>query len=143
VEKIKVKLTRDLSQYNSMLKIGTEGYTVEASGMWSRSNDNFVSVFFPGIETRDIMWSSLEIIDEDFIATREKEKQAEREALVKAYDVVKTVGPKGGFRSISYCYLDSNGKVRHASKGNKADAEAIEKMLVDLNIAIRVEKEKS
>jgi len=139
--KVKVRLIHDLSRYNSELKIGTEGFTVEAEGMMSRSNDNFVSVFFPGIETRDIMWRSLEIIDENFLAAREKEKQEELDGLKEAYDVVKTIGPKGGFRNISYLYVNSSGKVSRVSKNNKIEAEVIESILNQLNITIKVVRE--
>lgn len=54
-KKIKVKLKVNLEKYGEGLKEGTIGYTVGEYGMWSKSNDNFVGVCFPGIKTLDVL----------------------------------------------------------------------------------------
>ena len=43
--------------------------------MWSRANDNFVTVCFPNVATLDVLWKSLEIIDEEYLK-RVKERNA-------------------------------------------------------------------
>ena len=65
-EQIKVKLLVDLTRYADGLVEGLEGYTVGSKGMWSRANDNFVTVCFSNIATLDVLWKSLEIIDEEY-----------------------------------------------------------------------------
>lgn len=119
----KVKLKVDLTRYADGLVEGTEGDTIGAYGMWSRGSDRFVGVKFPGIATLDVLWESLEIIDEDFLKRREEEKQRFKERLKTAYDIKKHVGPRGGFRCLSYSYDGG-----HVSNYFKDESEQIEKI---------------
>ena len=73
--------------------------------MWSRANDNFVTVCFPNVATLDVLWKSLEIIDEEYLK-RVKERNAKwLEELKTAKNVELNLGPKGGFRSLSFEYM--------------------------------------
>lgn len=132
MEKIKVRLNTDLTQYGEGLKKGIEGYTIGNYGVWSRANDNFVGVCFPGVQTLDVLWKSLDIIDEDFLKRREEEKKKFLEELKTATEVEKHVGPYGGFRYLSYRCGKS-----HVSNHFKAEALEIEKILRSYGIEIK------
>ena len=123
MKKIKVKLTVDLTKYAKGLVAGTEGYTVGNYGELSRAFDRFVTVCFPNIATLDVLWKSLEIIEEEFI-----------KELESAYDVVKHVGPLGGFKSLSYrCKNGLSGR----SIGFKDKALFAENYFIEHNIPIK------
>ena len=110
--RIKVKLIADLTKYHPGLTPGVEGYTVADFGLWSRGSDRFVGATFPGVTTLDVLWESLEITDEVYLAEA-KRREAERlRELESAKNVVKTVGPRGGFRYISYEYTNQYTSVR-------------------------------
>ena len=91
----KVKLTVDLTQYAKGLVAGTEGITAGQQGMWSRGSDRFVTVRFPGITTLDVLWDSLEIIDEEVLKEMDRQKKLFVENLKSAKDVTLYVGPRG------------------------------------------------
>lgn len=107
-ETIKVKLLVDLTRYADGLVEGTEGYTIGSKGMWSRANDNFVTVCFPNIATLDVLWKSLEIIDEEW---NRKWNKKWREQLKTARCAKLHLDPRGGFRSLQFEYLDDNGAI--------------------------------
>lgn len=109
MRKIKVRLTADLTKYLSGLVAGSEGVTVGQVGRWSKNDDRFISVNFPSKGTLDVLWKSLEIIDEEYLAEVEKRKQKELEELKTAYDVVTYVVPRGEFKYLSYQYINSDG----------------------------------
>ncbi len=132
MERIKVRLNTDLTNYGSGLKKGIEGYTIESCGMWSRSNDRFVSVCFPNIQTLDVLWKSLDIIDEDFLKRREAEKERFLEELKTATNVEKHLGPRGGFRCLSYQCGNKS-----VSNYFKNEALEIEKVLKNYGIEIQ------
>lgn len=121
--RIKVKLTRGLTKYAKGLVAGTEGITVGAQGIWSRGSDRFITVNFPGIAQLDVLWDSLEITDEAVLQERVKQAQRLAENLKTAQHVVLTLGPKGGFRALSYSYVDrETGAQIHTSTGFRAEA---------------------
>ncbi len=129
----KVKLKVDLTRYADGLVEGTEGETIGTYGMWSRGSDRFVGVRFPGIATLDVLWESLEIIDEDFLKRREEEKQRFKEKLKTAYDIEKHIGPRGGFRCLNYRY--DGGSV---SNYFKDESEEIEKIFNEYGKEIKI-----
>lgn len=138
MKKIKVKLTVDLTKYAKGLVAGTEGYTVGNYGELSRAFDRFVTVCFPNIATLDVLWKSLEIIDEEYLKEIEESKKKEEEEFIKelesAYDVVKHVGPLGGFKSLSYrCKNGLSGR----SIGFKDKALFAENYFIEHNIPIK------
>ena len=140
---IKVRLTTDLTGYAKGLVVGTEGVTIGNCGMWSRASDRFVTVRFPGIATLDVLWKSLEIIDEDFLKEREEQQKIFEESLKTAHDVVLRLGPKGGFRSLGYSYTDlQSGCTIHTSNYSRTEAYQIMEKLEAYNIPIEQEKER-
>ena len=137
---IKVKLTTDLTKYAERLISGTEGITVGRQGIWSRGSDRFITVRFPGIATLDVLWNSLEIIDEEVIQENKRQKEIFAENLRTAQDVTLYLGPKGGFRSLSYSYFDKeSGITVHTSIGFKEEAYKIIEILKNHNISIKEE----
>lgn len=139
-KQIKVRLMADLTQYGAGLTAGTEGITVGRQGMWSRGSDRFITVNFPGIATLDVLWKSLEIIDQDVLKEIDLQKKAFEESLKTAYDVVLCLGPKGGFRSLSYTYIDAQtGCSVHTSNGFRTEAIPIIEKLKAYQIPIREE----
>lgn len=81
-EQIKVKLLVDLTKYADGLVEGSQGYTIGSKGMYSRANDNFVTVCFPKIATLDVLWKSFKIIDEEYL------KRAEESNKVGSYTYI-------------------------------------------------------
>jgi hypothetical protein len=62
------------------------------------------------------------------------------EPLKTAKNVVKTVGPQGGFRRLSYEYINEHGTIAHASTGSKTEAESLETFFAKHNIPVKNEK---
>lgn len=61
----RVKLVVDLTRYNSQCKVDSLGYTMPdvKLSIWG-SEDRFVAVKFDSGAQLDILWKSLEILDE-------------------------------------------------------------------------------
>jgi len=116
--------------------MGAEGVTVGQYGLWSRANDRFVGVRFPNVGTFDILWESLEIIDQEYlkeVADREKERL---ELLKNARNVVRFVGARGGFRYLSYEYTAEDGIACHTSTGARQEAEKLMKFFKEQGIDV-------
>ena len=124
-EQIKVKLLVDLTKYADGLVKGSEGYTVGSKGMWSRANDNFVTVCFPKIATLDVLWKS------------EESNKEWIEQLKTARCVELHIGPRGGFRSLQFEYLNNNNIVNHYVIGFKNKADSVLEIFKANNIKIK------
>ncbi len=136
--RIKVKLNTNLSRYGEGLLPGIEGHTIGQYGTWSRNSDRFIGVCFPGIATLDVLWESLKIIDDEYlneIALLHKKEAAE---LKSAKNVIKYVGPKGGFRYISYEYISNDGIINHVSNGFKNDADKLIEIFNQYGINVEI-----
>ncbi len=138
--RLKVRLKEDLTRYNKGLKSGIEGVTVGRQGMWSRGQDRFITVKSEGITTLDVLWSGLEIIDEVYLLELERRKQQFQKDLKTAKNVKLTLGPKGGFKSLSIEY-ESEGHTIHSSYGSKEEAYDIIEVLKNYKIPIVTVKE--
>ncbi|TXK80671.1 hypothetical protein [Paenibacillus sp. N3.4] len=135
-ERIKVKLKVDLTQYLKGLVAGTEGFTIGNYGIWSRGNDNFTGVHFPDVGSLDVLWSSLEIIDEEYLEEAEKRRKQKLEEYKTARDIVKYVGPRGGFKGLRFVYTDANGITVSNSIGFKDEADKLIKYFEELKLQI-------
>ena len=93
--------------------------------MWSRGSDRFTGVSFPGIGTFDILWASLEIIDQKYLEEVRLRRAERLTALKSAEGVVCARGPRGGFRWLTYQYLTDDGIRTHASTSSKEEAEEL------------------
>jgi len=140
-EKIRVKLLVDLTKYGEGLVEGVEGYTVGERGMWSRASDRFVTVCFPGIATLDVLWQSLEIIDEEYLKRVEEADKKWFNQIKTAKNVELILGPRGGFRSLSFEYIGDEGVVNHYSVGFRDKAEKIMKFFKENKIKVREVRE--
>ncbi|MBB6624803.1 hypothetical protein H7E67_15280 [Clostridium gasigenes] len=94
---IKVELKTDLTKYGEGLIAGIKGITIGQQGIWSRSNDNFITVKFENNIILDVLWNSLEIIDEEYLQKLSKTKTTYLKELKTATNIIKTIGPKGGY----------------------------------------------
>jgi hypothetical protein len=139
---IKVRLKADLTQYHPGLTPGVEGYTIGVYGEWSRNFDRFIGVCFPGIHTLDVTWDSLEIIDAEYLERLAKERQEKMDPLKAARNVVKRVGPRGGFRYLTYEYTDKTSVNVYASTGSRSEAKELEKFFSEHGIPVKIEVEK-
>ena len=137
---IKVRLTQDLTRYHPRLVPGVDGVTVGQYGPWSRGSDRFVGVRFPDIGTFDILWDSVEIVDKEYLAEMAERDKRKRELLKQARNIVRTVGPKGGFRHISYEYTDEHGTTCHVSNGDRHGADELIEFFRQHGIEIREER---
>jgi hypothetical protein len=50
------------------------------------------------------------------------------------------VGPQGGFRQLSYEYVNEHGTSAHVSTGSKTEAEKLEMFFAKHSIPIKIEK---
>lgn len=121
--RIGVRLLVDLSRYAPGLLPGIEGHTVGQYEVWSRASDRFVGVCFPGIATLDVLWESLEITDTEYLAQQASCRETHMEELKTARDVVWHVGPRGGFRHLTYEYSSADGTVNHTAIGFRQKAD--------------------
>jgi hypothetical protein len=110
---IKVRLRADLTRYHPALTSGAEGYTSSPSGFGSHASDRFVAVTFSAGVTLDVLWESLEIIDTEYLAEAAARKVEKLEALRSTTNVVRTVGPRGGFKYLSYQYTTKDGVLHY------------------------------
>jgi hypothetical protein len=62
------------------------------------------------------------------------------EPLKTAQNVIKTVGPQGGFRHLYYEYVYERGTITHAGTGSKTEAERLETFIAKHNIPVKIEK---
>jgi hypothetical protein len=62
------------------------------------------------------------------------------EPLKTAQNVVKMVGPQGGFRHLSYEYVNEHGTIARAGTGSKTEAERLEMFFAKHNIPVKIEK---
>jgi hypothetical protein len=127
---IKVKLTVDLSRYDGRLSGGQEG--VVTRGAYSRLGDRFAPVRFDCGASLDVLWQGLKIIDEAYLAERQAAQVVRDAALATAVDVVWTVGPRGGFRHISYRTKDGS-----TANGDRTEAQRIRTIIETHGIRVR------
>jgi hypothetical protein len=69
--------------------------------------------------------------------------EAKYERLKSAKNVIKELGPRGGFRFLSYEFIDEHGSVVHSSTGSRTEAERLEAVFTRHNIPIEVRKPKT
>jgi len=96
-----------------------------------------VTVCFPGIATLDVLWQSLEIIDEEYLKKVEEENKKWKEQLKTAKCVELHLGPRGGFRTLQFEYRDDNKVVCHYAIGFKNKADKIIEFFKENNISIK------
>lgn len=128
----------DLTQYHPSMTAGTEGYTESTGGIYSRGSDRFTAVRFAEAGVRDILWTSLEVVDEDYLRRREETKRKNYEALRTARDVVLHLGPNGGFRGL-HCTYDIDGCTRHDSIA-RDEADDVLALFREYGIPVREER---
>jgi len=127
----------DLTSYHPQLVKGVEGITIGAYGVWSKGSDRFVGVRFQGIGTFDVLWESLEIVE--FIADCKARERQQLEALKSARNVVRYTGPRGGFKCLSYEYVDKDGVLCHVSTAGREECDKLTAFFHEQGIAIRLE----
>lgn len=138
MDRIRVKLKSDLTRYAEGLLPGIEGYTIGSYGAWSRGSDRFIGVTFPGIATLDVLWSSLEIVDEAYLNRVDQHQEEVKEELKTAKDVIKFIGPKGGFKYLSYSYTNKEGILCNTSIGFKIEAEKLIELFKNYGIPVGI-----
>lgn len=139
---IKVKLQTDLSKYAPGLVPGVEGHTIGQHGLWSRGSDRFIGVCFPGIAKLDVLWESIEIIDKEYLEEVALLNKKQMEELKSAQNVVKYVGPKGGFRHLSYEYTSMERIDNHVTNSLKREAERLIKIFEEYGIEVEIRTER-
>jgi hypothetical protein len=66
-------------------------------------------------------------------------REARERQLRTAKNVVKVVGPRGGFRSLAYEYIDAAGVTVHVATGIRDEAERLEAFFKRSNIHVTVQ----
>lgn len=98
---IKVRLNSDLSYYFPGLTCGLEGYTI-GNPFKGDTYDAVITVYFENYGMASIVTDRLEIIDEEYLAFLEIREKQFLSQLENASHIVKKVGPKGGFKSLTF-----------------------------------------
>jgi len=140
MENLSVKLLTDLTKYGEGLVPGIKGIIIGRKGMWSRSNDNFITVKFENNITLDVLWSGLEITDEEYLKCIAENNKIFLEELKTATDIVKSVGPKGGFKYLSYKCTSIDGTNRSVSTALKKEADKLLNIFFEYNLNVKIEK---
>lgn len=141
---LKVKLVHDYTKYNEQLEKGIEGlaYETPEEQETRKADDHFVKVKFEGITEVDVLWRGLEIIDEPYLAEKQRIKDEYFAQMATAKNVVYTLGPKGGFKTLEFDFVN-NGEEVHKIVDNKDEGvdylEAFEKFNISMEV-IQLEK---
>jgi hypothetical protein len=88
------------------------------------------------------MWAQ-EYAVEDFhftVGQYKQHRERRDRRLRTARNVVKVIGPRGGFRSLAYEYTDEHGVTVHVATGIRDEAEWLEAQFFNLDIAIATER---
>ena len=112
---LKVKLVHDYTKYNEKLEKGVEGYAFETpeEQVSRKADDRFVKVRFEGITDVDVLWRGLEIVDSEYLEKKQAEKDDYFSQMKSAINVIYTLGPKGGFKSLEFDFVNSMGNKDH------------------------------
>lgn len=137
---LKVSLVHDYTKYNEKLEKGVIGYAYETpeEQIARKSDDNFVKVHFEGITDVDVLWRGLEIVDEDYLGKKQAEKDAYFSLMQSAKNVSYILGPKGGFKSLEFDFINTDGAETHLFIEDKVDGQdyldAFEKYGIQMNV---------
>ena len=150
---LKVRLVHDYTKYNEKLEKGIEGLAVETPEEQElrKSDDHFVKVVFVGITEVDVLWRGLEIIDELYLKEKQRIKDEYFAQMQSAENVVYTLGPKGGFKTLELDFIDNGEKVHKVIEDKDVgqdyldalDKYNIEKRVIQLEKKIPERKKKA
>lgn len=135
---ISVKLIKDLSQYRTGLIPGINGITLGEQGALSRSNDNFITVRFENNTVLDVLWSNLEIIDKIYLKESEERRKEYLMELKTSNNIIKYIGPRGGFKYLSFKYISKDGTRIYTSIAFKNKAEELLKVFSEYNLNVEI-----
>lgn len=135
---ISVKLIKDLSQYRTGLIPGINGITLGEQGALSRSNDNFITVRFENNTVLDVLWSNLEIIDKIYLKESEERRKEYLMELKTSNNIIKYIGPRGGFKYLSFEYISKDGTRIYTSIAFKNKAEELLKVFSEYNLNVEI-----
>lgn len=135
---VKVRLKKDLTKYKQGLTAGSEGVTCGNYGDWSRSSDLFTMVDF-GIIRLDVVIDQLDIIDENYLAELDEIRKKKFEEYKTATNIVKRVGPRGGFKSLSFKYIAIEGHSINTSIGSRNTADSIVEFFEENKMPVKQE----
>ncbi len=130
---IKVRLNADLSYYFPGLTSGLEGYTM-GNAFKSDTYTAVINVYFDGYGVATVVLDRLDIIDEEYLDFLKRREETFLKSLKDAKEIVKKVGPKGGFKELKL--FSSFGKI---TISNKKEADKIERALKELKKEIKIE----
>lgn len=141
---IQVKLVHDYTKYNEKLEKGTVGYAVETpeDQEMRKVDDFFVKVKFEGITEVDVLWRGLEIIDETYLAEKQAKKDAYFSQVQTAKNVTYTLGPKGGFKTLEFDFVENGVEIHKIVEDKDLGADflsAMEKYNISKNV-VQLEK---
>lgn len=101
---VRVRLNDDLRRYHAHLVPGSEGSMLPGAkvDMWG-SQDRFGAVRFDCCGAMlDVLLTGVTILDEEYLRELAEARAAELASLKDAREVELRLGPRGGFRSLSY-----------------------------------------
>jgi len=100
--RIKVRLNSDLNHYINGLVCGLEGYTL-GNAYKDDTYTAVIDVYFEKIDCIvPVVLDKLDIIDEEYLSFLKERENKCLEELKNATDIIKYVGPRGGFKKLSF-----------------------------------------
>ena len=73
--------------------------------------------------------------------TDRKQDKNDNDALKTATRVIKRIGPRAGFRTLSFCYMQDGGVIVHVTTSVREEAEALEKFFDQYGVEVDVVQE--
>lgn len=100
--RIKVKLNSDLDHYRFGLSCGLIGYTL-GNPYKDDTYTAVIQVYFEEIDAIiPVVLDKLDIIDDEYLKFLKKRESQCLKSLKNATDIIKYVGPRGGFKKLSF-----------------------------------------
>lgn len=126
-DKIKIRLTVDLTKYSLLLVKGVEGIALPRN---SSILDCDTDCQFQGVKIR-VANNSFEIIDEEYLAQLAELKVKLFKEYLTATSVIKKFGKRGGFQGLQISFKTDAGYTTTRTIRNRDEANDVEKMLRD------------
>lgn len=125
---LKVKLVHDYTKYNEKLEKGIVGFALETPEEQEnrKADDHFVKVVFEDITEVDVLWRGLEIIDDTYLVEKQRVKDEYFSQMQTAKNVVYTLGPKGGFKSVELDFVLDGEEVHRLIEDKEVGADYLD-----------------
>lgn len=118
---MKVRLIKDLTQYDSKLTVGVEGVAHMNEVSFSDWEEPLYVVYIKGAKPLPIGMNALEILDKGFWKERERD-------IKQAVSIEYNIGPRGGFKFMRIISINRKRETRIYTTTVKHEAQKLKEM---------------